>query len=204
MKLVLSTLLCASLAGGAAAFGSSAAAPRTPAPAEAYEIDATHSSVIFRSLHVGVSQNYGRFDAISDKSTLTYDAADPSKSSILLVIEAESVDTNNADRDKHLRSGDFFGAKEFPEIVFESKKVSGKAPDLVVDGELTFHGVTKPVSAKVHVVGKADTFLKDHRAGFLGELSIDMADFGVEFVKKSPGAVGPKVDLTVSLECVRK
>ena len=121
-----------------------------------------------------------------------------------MVIEAESVNTNAPDRDKHVKSADFFNAKEFPEIVFESKKVSGKPEALTVEGELTFHGVTKPVSAKARVVGTGDTMFKDHRTGFAAELVLDMADFNVAFVKKTPGAVGPEVALTISLECVRK
>ena len=203
MKILLSTLLVAGLAGLAA---SSARVPAPPAPAaaETYTIDNVHSAVVFHTKHIGISEAYGRFDKFSDRSTVVYDAADPSKSSILVVIEADSVNTNAPDRDKHLRSADFFNAKEFPEVVFESKKVSGKPEALTVEGDLTFHGVTKRVSAKARVVGAGETMFKDHRAGFVAELTMNMADFDVELVKKTPGAVGPEVSLTISLECIRK
>jgi polyisoprenoid-binding protein YceI len=203
MKLLTATLSAAGLAALLASV-SATAAPAAPAAPENYTVDNAHSAVIFHTKHIGISEAYGRFDRISDKSTVAYDASDPSKSSILLVVEADSVNTNSPDRDKHLRSADFFNSKEFPEIVFESKKISGKPDALAVEGELSFHGVTKPVSAKARVVGAGDTMFKDHRAGFVAELTLDMADYNVEFAKKSPGAVGPGVALTISLECVRK
>lgn len=208
MKLFLSTLSVAGLAGLAvstlASVSAHATAPAVRAGSEHYGVDNTHSTVLFRTRHIGISEAYGRFDRISDKSQVVYDEGEPSKSSILVVIEAESVNTNAPDRDKHLRSADFFNSKEFPEIVFESKKISGKPDALTVEGELTFHGVTRPVKAKAHVVGSGDTMFQDHRTGFVAELSLDMADYGLEFVKKTPGAVGPEVGLTISLECVRK
>jgi polyisoprenoid-binding protein YceI len=203
MKLLLTTLSVAVVAGFAASFTSPAL--RSPVAAETFGIDGAHSTVVFHTKHVGISEAYGRFNTLGEASELVYDAADPSKSSVRIVVQAESVDTGIADRDKHIRGGDFFNSKEFPEIVFESKKVSGKADALTIEGELTFHGVTKAVSAKGHVVGKGDVAMfKDHRAGFVAEFSLNMADFGVEFVKKTPGAVGPEVGVTVSLECVRK
>jgi len=206
MKLILCTLSVFSVAGLSGLLASSAI-PRAsgPAPAaENFEIDAVHSTVVFRSNHLGISQAWGRFDKFGDDSKIVYDAADPSKSSILFVVEADSVDTAAPDRDKHLRSADFFNAKEFPQIVFESKKISGKPEALTVEGALTFHGVTKTVKAQAKVVGKGDTPLGDHRAGFVAELTIDMRDYDVAFAKKTPPVVGPEVALTVSVEGVRK
>ena len=203
MKLLFSTLSVAGLVGLAVS-STRSAAPEVALAAENYTIDNTHSTVLFRTKHIGISEAYGRFDTFSDKSMLVYDAADPSKSSVLVVIQADSVNTNAPDRDKHVKSADFFNAKEFPEIVFESKKISGKPDALTIEGELTFHGVTKPVSVKARVVGSGDTMFKDHRTGFAAELTLNMADYNVEFVKKTPGAVGPEVALTISLECVRK
>jgi polyisoprenoid-binding protein YceI len=202
MKLLAPSLLVASLAGLSAAIP--AGTPTVPAPAaESYTIDNGHSTVLFHTKHLGISEAYGRFNKISEDSALVFDA-DLAKSSIRLVVEAESVDTGVPDRDKHLRNADFFNSKEHPEIAFESKKISGKPEALEVTGELTFLGVTKSVTAKARQVGKGDTFMKDHRLGLVAELTFSMADFGVAFVKQSPGAVGPDVHLTVSLECVRK
>jgi len=202
MHTLHSALLVAGLAGLLAASTSSPARP-TPAAAETFRVDNAHSSVVFHTKHLGISEAYGRFNRISDKSQVVLDAS-PDKSSILIVVEADSVDTNAGDRDKHLRNADFFNSKEFPEIVFESSKITGTDAALEVVGELSFHGVTKSVTAKARRVGKGDTAFGDHRAGFVAELGIDMRDFGVEFLKKNPGAVGPEVGLTISIECVRQ
>jgi len=202
MKLLVASALVAGLAGLSAALPS--VAPLAPATAaETFAIDNAHSTVIFRTKHLGISEAYGRFNTLSEDSELMLDA-DPTKSSLRLVVAAESVDTGLADRDKHLRNADFFNAKEHPEIVFESKKISGKADALEVTGELTFLGVTKAVTAKARQVGKGDTAFGDHRAGFVADFTFSMADFGVAFVKQNPGAVGPEVHVTVSLECIRK
>jgi polyisoprenoid-binding protein YceI len=204
MKPLFPILSLAGLAGLGAGLSPRAAA-RTPAQA-AYTIDPVHSAVVFHTRHVGISEFYGRFGRISaEQSMLAYDPAKPELSSIVLVVEAGSVDTDNAERDKHLASPDFFSAKEFPEIVFESKKVAGKPEALELSGELSFHGVTKPVTANARLIGQGEVALfQDYRTGFVAELQIDMRDFGIEFVQKNPGAVGPEVTITVSLECVRK
>lgn len=200
MKLLTLTLSAA----GLAALLTSGAPTTVPAGAEleSYQIDGTHSAVVFHTKHVGISEAYGRFNRISDKSELVV-AADPTKCSILLVIEADSVDTGVPDRDKHLRSGDFFNAKEFPEIVFESKKITGSEKAWEVTGDLSFHGVTKSVTAKARQVGKGE-FRGEQKIGLVAEFSIQMPDFGIDFLKQNPGAVGPEVALTVSLECARK
>jgi polyisoprenoid-binding protein YceI len=202
MKLLTACSLVAALAGLSAAFPS--AAPNAPVGAgETFAVDNAHSTVIFRTKHLGISEAYGRFNKLSDESQLLLDA-DSSKSSLRLVVETESVDTGLPDRDKHLRNADFFNSKEHPEIVFESKKISGSYDALQVVGDLTFLGKTKSVTAKGRQVGKGDTAFGDHRVGFVADFSFSMADFDVAFVKQSPGAVGPEVHVTVSLECIRK
>ncbi|MSR61036.1 MAG: polyisoprenoid-binding protein [Planctomycetes bacterium] len=200
MNLLGSSLSVAALAG---LLASSTLAP-TPAPraAETYTVDNTHSAVVFHTRHLGISEAYGRFNTIADKSQVVLDA-DPAKSSILLVIDAQSVDTNAPDRDKHLRSGDFFNTKEFPEIVFESQKIKAADKGWEVTGDLSFHGVTKSVTAKAQPVGRGE-MRGDQLAGFAAEFTIQLGDFGVEFVKQNPTALGPEVHLTVSLECKRK
>jgi polyisoprenoid-binding protein YceI len=201
MKLLFATSSAAGLAALLASVSPRVAPSSAPA-AGSYQVDNVHSAVIFHTRHVGISEAYGRFNRISDKSEVVVDA-DPAKCSILLVVEAESVDTGVPDRDKHLRSGDFFNAREFPEIVFESKEITGSEKGWEVTGELSFHGVTKTVTAKARQVGKGE-FQGEHRIGLVAEFSIDMRDFALDMLKKNPGAVGPEVALTVSLECARK
>ncbi len=203
MKLLLCSLALAGL--GTLLGSANPSRPSSAAPgAETFAIDTDHSTVLFRTTHLGLSQAWGRFNKFGEASKIVFDAADPAKSSVLLVVAAESVDTAAPDRDKHLRSADFFNSKEFPEIVFQSKTVGGKPEALTIEGELTFRGVTKPVKAKAKVVGQGDTPFGDHRAGFVAELTLDMNDYGVPFTKKSPTAVGPEVSLTISIEGVRQ
>lgn len=202
MKSLIGSLSVAALAG----LSVSAARLTAPNPhpaAETFAVDNVHSAVTFHAKHLGISEAYGRFDQIADKSRLVLDA-DSAKSSILLVVLAESVNTNSGDRDKHLRSGDFFAAKEFPEIVFQSKQIKASSKDWEVTGELTFHGVTKTVTARARQVGKGDSPFGDHRVGFAAEFSIDMRDYGIEFLKQNPTAVGPEVHLSVSIEGIRQ
>ena len=95
--------------------------------AETYSVDAGHSSVIFRAKHYGATNFYGRFNELS--GSLTLDTDDPTKSSIELEVRAESVDTFSERRDRHLRSPDFFNAKQFPVISFKSKSVKALEDD---------------------------------------------------------------------------
>jgi len=198
MKLLLTLLPVPALVGFAVSFSAPSDRPDTTAEAAGYTIDATHSSVLFKTNHGGVANFYGRFNGFQGE--VTHDPAAPGKSSIRIVIDASSIDTNSRDRDRHLRSNDFLSAQEFPEIVFESKKVEAEGDRLHVQGDLTFHGVTKEVSAGVEVVGTG-TMRGAKVAGFEARFTIDMGDFGVSYVAQNPGTLGPEVELIVSLEC---
>ncbi len=202
MKIVLATLSVAALAGLlVSALPAPATGPVRAAAPETYAVDNGHSSVVFRTLHMGVAEFYGRFNQIVESESRV--VLDGDKSSIVVTIDAASVDTNSSDRDQHLRSPDFFNAKEFPAMVFESKSVKGSGEQWEVEGDLTFRGVTKPISAKARKVGAGEMRGKS-LAGFLAEFTLDMNDFGLDFLKKNPTALGPKVHVTISLECVRQ
>lgn len=206
MKTIVLPACVALAAGIAAPLPQPTAGASAPAAAETYQVDTAHSFVTFRTQHLGISRAHGRFNQISDKSKVVYDPDDVSKSSILIVIDASSVDTANDGRDRHLKSADFLSAEENPEIVFESSKVSGKPDALEVQGDLSLHGVTKPVTAKARLIGRGEVKGRETRfmAGFEAHFTIDMREFEFDFVKKNPGAIGPEVDLTVNLECVRQ
>jgi polyisoprenoid-binding protein YceI len=206
MQILRPLLLALPLAGIALSFRSPGERAHAPSAPETYEVDPVHSSVVFRTKHMGISHFHGRFNGISgEKSKLVYDPEDPTKSSILLVIDAESIDTANANRDRHLKSPDFLSTKENPEIVFESKQVSGTSEALEVAGDLTLHGVTRPITAKAQVIGRGEVGRsQDFRTGFDAHFTVDMPEFEFEFVKQNPGSLGPEVDLTISLQCVRK
>jgi len=206
MKILLPLVGTALLGAGLFSFAPTPAADPSARPVRAAKtlaVDPVHSSILFKTKHVGMSWSYGRFNAFSGE--VHYDEADPSKSSIVIDVQAASVDSGNGKRDDHLRSPDFLSAKEFPAIVFESTKVAKKDGGLAVTGDLTLHGVTHEVTADVEVVGIGPDPMgggNGTRAGFHGTFEIDPADFEIAFMTgERAGMLGPKVYLTVSLEC---
>ena len=180
-----------------------AAAPIQGAPAAAKQgpvvctVDDTHSLALFRIHHMGAGQFWGRFNDVSGNFAFEPGKAEGMKFDI--TIKTESVDTGVAPLDKHLRSPDFFGAKDFPTMAFKStgaKKTGDGTFD--VSGDLTLHGVTKPVVAKLEFTGMADMG-KGATAGFEATFTVKRSDFGMKYgVDK--GAIGDDVKVVVALE----
>src|SRR5262249_20677835 len=134
-----------------------------------------HSCVYFKITHSGISSVFGRFDDYTGDFTI--DPNDPAKCSFKLSIKTESIDTNNKQRDDHLRSPDFFNAKQFPAISFKSTSVKSSGSGLQVTGDLTMHGVTKPVTFTL-TGGKTAEFPKGvQRIGYSTELTLKRSDF---------------------------
>lgn len=164
--------------------------------ADNYTIDGSHSQVVFKVGHLGVSNNYGRFNDLAGSYTL-----DGANSKIEITIKAESVDTANAKRDEHIKSPDFFNAKQFPTITFKSTSVKpGSGNDMAVTGDLTFLGVTKPVSFTATKIGEGDDPWGGHRSGFEATIKIKRGDFGST---KMVGPVGDEVTLLINIEGTR-
>lgn len=168
--------------------------------ADTYTIDATHSEVGFRVRHL-VSKTSGRFTKLS--GTITVDEKDLSKSSVQVSIDAASVNTDDAGRDKHLRSADFFDVEKYPAITFKSTAVkdlgNGK---LEVTGAFTMHGVTKTISFPITNFG-AKPGMKPGTAvaGFGdGALTLDRQDYGVSYGK---GLLGDEVQITLDVEATK-
>ena len=164
--------------------------------ADTYTIDPVHTTIIFRINHLGSSWTYGRFDKVD--GTFTVDPANPSDVKFDLSAKTESVDTNSDQRDTHLKSPDFFAAKEFPEITFKStdvKSTGDKKYD--VTGDLTLHGVTKSITVPMEFVGTSDSKQMGSRAGYEAHFSVKRSDYGMD---KMVGMVGDEVYLTVSME----
>jgi polyisoprenoid-binding protein YceI len=172
--------------------------------ADDYKLDEGHTSVIFGISHMGLSLTYGRFNEV--KGSYTLDAADPANSKFEFIINAQTIDTNNEGRDKHLRSADFLSADEFPTITFASTKVTTKEVDgkkvYVVAGDLTMHGVKKEVTLELTLLGEgAGPQGNDHRTGFLCDVRLKRSDFGM--TKYVPN-IGDEVAITISFEGVRQ
>ena len=167
-----------------------------PARADSFTIDPVHSSLIFRTSHLGVGFIYGRFNTFSGSFAF---ARDPAGCSLNVTIEAASVDTNNAARDKHLRSDAFFNVKEFPKITFKSTRVrlvGGKTYE--VTGDLTLHGVTRPVTARLERIGSGkDPRTRAVRTGFQTTFTIKRSDFGMKFML---GGIGDEVRVILAAE----
>ena len=167
--------------------------------AETYTVDPVHSSISFMISHVGISNIHGRFNAFS--GTIPIDQADPAKSSFALSIPIESIDTNNVKRDEHLRAPDYFNAKQFPTMSFQSTKVAAVDGGYDVTGDLTLHGVTKPVSFTLKGGDKVVEFPKGtKRIGLVSTLSIRRSDFGVN---AEPKGLGDEVPIFIGIEAAK-
>jgi polyisoprenoid-binding protein YceI len=169
-----------------------------------WTVDPNHSGVHFRIRHLGLSNVRGRFDRFD--ATLKVGAT-LNDVSVDASIDMGSVDTNQPDRDAHLKSTDFFSTDKHPEMVFHSTAVRQSADaEYEVDGDLTINGITKPVTLEVEFNG-VEVFPGDGKThvGFSGTTEINRDDFGVDFnmplgVEKM--ALGQKVKVELELQFV--
>jgi polyisoprenoid-binding protein YceI len=203
------TAVALSLAAGAGLLPLARAAAPTEPQAGAtregslvYDIDNVHSTVMFRVKHLDVGMAYGRFNKVSGK--ITQSAGNPKDSAIEISVQADSVDSNDAKRDEHLRSPDFLSAKEFPTIGFKSTKVEKRGEELVVSGDLTLHGVTKPITVNVNHSARTTDPMGLDRVGFEGRFEINPKDFQINYMVENEGMLGPGIQMIVSLEATRK
>jgi len=182
------------------AFGTFLVACGTSArAADTYTVDPVHSSISFMISHARISNIHGRFNDFSGK--ITIDSVDPAKSTFALSIPVESIDTNNVKRDEHLRAPDYFNVKQFPTMSFQSTKVKAVDGGFEVTGDLTLHGVTKPVSLKLKGGDKVVEFPKGtKRIGLVSTFSIVRSDFGVS---TELGALGDEIPISIGIEAAR-
>ncbi len=151
------------------------------AQAADYKIDVkgAHAFINFKVSHLGYSWLTGRFNTFDGK--FTYDPASPNSAKISLDIDPASVDSNHAERDKHIRSKDFLDVTKFPKAKFVSTSIKDKGNNkLEVKGNLTMHGVTKSITIDANKVGEGDDPWGGYRAGFAGTTKIKMGDFGIK------------------------
>lgn len=175
-----------------------------PAQAAEYVIDTkgAHAFIQFRVKHLGYSWLYGRFNDFS--GSFTYDDAKPEASKVAVDIKVTSLDSNHAERDKHLRSKDFLDTDAFPSAKFVSTSYKSTGPKTAdLSGDLTLHGVTKPVVIAVEAIGAGKDPWGGYRAGFEGKTTIKPADFGIEMEKKLGPASG-EVELFLTVEGIRQ
>lgn len=174
------------------------------ASAAAFHIDASHSSVGFSVRHLVISQVRGQFTSVA--GTVVLDDADLAKSTVEATIDAASVSTQVADRDTHLKSTDFLDTAKYPTIAFRSKKVAkGANGALDVTGDLTLHGVTKPVTLAVTTTPDVKGMYGETRRGFSATTKISRKEFGLTWNKlvEAGPAVGDDVTITLDIEAVK-
>ncbi len=169
--------------------------------ADDYKIDTMHSGVNFKISHLGLAWVYGRFNDFA--GDFAVDPSNPDKASFTLTIQTDSVDTNNKKRDDHLRSPDFFNAKQFPEIKFKSTGVKAIKNGYEVTGDMTMHGETKSITFPLVGSGKTAEFPKGVvRTGYTAELTLKRSNFDIG--KKFANALGEDVHISISFEGVKK
>lgn len=170
-----------------------------------WNFDPAHTTIEFRIRHAAISWVRGSFRAWN--GTLEFDPEHPEQVSVDFSVDVSSVDTGVADRDDHLRSGDFFDVENFPAMTFVSSEVvtTGKQ-QYSLTGDLTLHGVTKRVSFDVTYNGTATDPWGAVRAGFEAKTTLDRRDFGLVWNQTMEAAgvlVGDTVEVTLELEAVK-
>lgn len=165
--------------------------------AETYTLDGAHSSANFSVRHMGISTVRGRFTDVS--GTILFDAAAPEKGSVTAVIKSASINTDNATRDKHLNTPDFFDTAKYPEIKFQSASIRHESGDkYVAVGNLTIKDVTRQVEIPFTLaVGKG--MKGEPRLGVEGSLSINRFDYHVSYDPTGMG-VSKEVKIDLSVE----
>ena len=173
------------------------------AVANDYVIDTegAHASINFAVKHLGYSVLTGRFDKFSGE--FSYDPAKPEASKVNVTIDTNSVNSNHAERDKHLRGDDFLNVAKFPKATFVSKKIvlDDDKDEFDIVGDLTLNGVTKSITIEVDKVGEGKDPWGGYRAGFSGETEINMRDFNI---KMDLGPASQTVKLELEVEGIKK
>lgn len=153
----------------------------TAAYADTYIIDTKggHAAINFKFKHVGISWLLGEFKTF--EGGFEFDENDVEASSITVDIDTTSLDSNHAERDKHIRDERYLDVDNHPTAKFVSTSFTDKGEgNMTVNGDLTLRGVTKPIAIEVSTVGKGETRWKDYRIGLEGETTINTQDFGME------------------------
>ncbi|VAX10814.1 Protein yceI precursor [hydrothermal vent metagenome] len=170
-----------------------------PAKAGHYVIDSGHASAIFSISHLGYSELQGRFNELEGE----FDLNPAGRSKLEVRIKTASIDTNHKKRDEHLRSPDFFNARQYPLISFTSTEVkyNDKGEPVSIIGKLNMHGKTRPLTLTVKAMRAATDPWGSYRAGYSASVRLKRSDFGMDFMQ---GGIGDEVSLKIDLETIRK
>lgn len=171
------------------------------AEAHKYTVDAVHTAVIFKISHLGFSNTYGRFTGV--EGSFTIDEDKPEKSTLEMKIKADSINTDDAKRDKHLKGPDFFNSKQNKFITFNSKSVK-KTKDSVyqISGDLTLNGVTRPLTIEFKRSRTGQDPWGKTRTGGDTTFKIKRSDFNMNYMQ-GENQLGDEVEMIISLEGIR-
>lgn len=165
-----------------------------------YEFDASHTRIAYAIDHMGLSVMQGRFARF--EGSLLLDVNDLPASKVSVSIDVGSIDSGVPKLDEHLQAPDFFDVAQFPRIQFESTKVEGSGNQFKVTGDLTLHGVTKPVTLDVSMrTVDSHPMRKVPAAGFVARTEIKRADFGIAIY---PGMLGDTVQIRIDTEAAAR
>jgi len=167
-----------------------------------YLIDSknAHAFIQFKISHMGFSYVLGRFNNF--EGTFTYDEAEPSASKVKVVVDVASVDSNHAERDKHLRGKKFFEVKKYPKATFVSSSFTSTGKGTAnMKGEFTLHGVTRPIVIKVRELGFGKDPWGGYRRGFEGSVRLALKDYNIN---TNLGPMAREVELFLSVEGIRQ
>ena len=171
---------------------------------DTYKIDASHSEVAFKVRHI-LSKTPGRFSKF--EGTIVVNAKEVAKSSVDVTIDANSISTDNASRDGHLKSADFFDTAKFPTLTFKSTSVVDKGNgQLEVTGDFTMHGVTKKITVPVMALGATKDPWGNTRGGWEASFKVNRKDFGIVWNKvldNGTGMLGDDVEISLNFEGVK-
>ncbi len=170
-----------------------------------YQIDKAHSEAIFQVRHL-LSKVRGRFSDF--EGTIEFDEVQPENSSVDFTVYTQSIDTNEPDRDKHLRSADFFSVDQFPTLTFRSKSIAPRGGNRYdVTGDLTMRGVTKTIVLPVEYLGKAKDPWGNDKVAFEAEISLNRKDYGLMWnaaLETGGFLVGDDVKVNISVQAAPK
>lgn len=170
--------------------------------ADNYKIDkeGAHAFIQFKISHLGYSWLLGRFNDFDGH--FSYDEKKPADANIEVIINTKSVDSNHAERDKHLRGSDFLEVTKFPQAKFVSTSYTeGEEGKAILKGNFTLHGVTKEIVINVTKVGAGDDPWGGYRRGFEGKTRIVLKDYGIT---KDLGAASTELELLLNIEGIRQ
>jgi polyisoprenoid-binding protein YceI len=180
---------------------SDSTATQTALPTGTWQVDPVHSSVEFHVKHLGIATVKGHFNEFEGTLEVTPEGVNAHGS-----VKTASVDTRQAQRDDHLRSPDFFDAPTYPEITFQSSSITPKDEDtFAIEGELTIHGVTRPISLDATLEGTETDGQGNPRVGLSATAQINRSDFDIKFnaaLGSGNAMVADKVKILLDISAV--